>query len=391
MVSDKRPLETDCIVVHYDELSMKGKNRKSFENRLIKNIKTKLLPLEVNPQRDFGLIAFDRPQGWEAQEKSHTLEKIPGIAYFSFARKVPLDIELIKTTVTDSLVRRSFETFKIDTRRHDKRYHINSMEMNALIGDTVRIATGKKAKMVSPDLRVKIEITDKYAYISFEDIRGVGGLPVNPKQKVLAMLSGGIDSPVAAFMLMKRGCTVGLVHFHNQNQMSQSVENKIIQLSEWLAQYQMDTELHIVPFEKIQKEIIMKVHSTMRMLAYRRFMIKISAGIAERTGARFLIVGDSLSQVASQTLENLQATYYDTQIPILSPLIGLNKNEITALAKEIGTYEISIQPYGDCCTFFVPKHPVLRSTARELQEIESRFNTNSLIEETLKTVKVLNW
>jgi thiamine biosynthesis protein ThiI len=370
---------------------MKGKNRKSFENRLVRNIQTKILPLEVNPQRDFGLIAFDLPWGCKVQEMTHTLERIPGIAYFSFARKVPLDIELIRTRITDLLVGRSFETFKIDTRRHDKRFHINSMEMNVLIGDIVRVATGKKAKMDSPDLRVKIEITDKYAYISFEDIRGVGGLPVNPKQKVLAMLSGGIDSPVAAFMMMKRGCTVRLVHFHNQNQMSQSVENKIIQLSEWLARYQMDTELYIVPFERIQKEIIMNVHSTMRMLAYRRFMIKISSHIAERTGARFLIVGDSLSQVASQTLENLSATYYDTQIPILSPLIGLNKNEITALAKKIGTYEISILPYSDCCTFFVPKHPVLRSTAKELEEIESRFNTKSLIEATMKTVKVLNW
>jgi thiamine biosynthesis protein ThiI len=370
---------------------MKGKNRKSFENRLVRNIQTKILPLEVNPQRDFGLIAFDLPWGCKVQEMTHTLERIPGIAYFSFARKVPLDIELIRTRITDLLVGRSFETFKIDTRRHDKRFHINSMEMNVLIGDIVRVATGKKAKMDSPDLRVKIEITDKYAYISFEDIRGVGGLPVNPKQKVLAMLSGGIDSPVAAFMMMKRGCTVRLVHFHNQNQMSQSVENKIIQLSEWLARYQMDTELYIVPFERIQKEIIMNVHSTMRMLAYRRFMIKISARIAERTGARFLIVGDSLSQVASQTLENLRATYYDTQIPILSPLIGLNKNEITVLAKKIGTYKISILPYSDCCTFFVPKHPVLRSTAKELEEIESRFNTKSLIEATMKTVKVLNW
>jgi thiamine biosynthesis protein ThiI len=370
---------------------MKGKNRKSFENHLVKNIQTKIHPPEVNPQRDFGLIAFDLPQGLNVQETASTLESIPGIAYFSFARKVPLDIDLIRTRVTDLLVGKSFETFKIDTRRHDKRYHLNSMEMNVLIGDIVRVATGKKAKMVSPDLRVKIEITDKYAYISFEDIRGVGGLPVNPRQKVLAMLSGGIDSPVAAFMMMKRGCTVRLVHFHNQNQMSQSVENKIIQLSQWLARYQIETVLYIVPFEMIQKEIIIKVHSTMRMLAYRRFMINISARLAEQTGARFLIVGDSLSQVASQTLENLRATYNDTRIPILSPLIGLNKNEITALAKKIGTYEISILPYGDCCTYFVPKHPVLRSTAAELKEIESRFDTDSLIEKTLKTVKVWNW
>jgi thiamine biosynthesis protein ThiI len=343
---------------------MKGKNRKSFENHLVKNIQTKIHPPEVNPQRDFGLIAFDLPQGLNVQETASTLESIPGIAYFSFARKVPLDIDLIRTRVTDLLVGKSFETFKIDTRRHDKRYHLNW---------------------------VKIEITDKYAYISFEDIRGVGGLPVNPRQKVLAMLSGGIDSPVAAFMMMKRGCTVRLVHFHNQNQMSQSVENKIIQLSQWLARYQIETVLYIVPFEMIQKEIIIKVHSTMRMLAYRRFMINISARLAEQTGARFLIVGDSLSQVASQTLENLRATYNDTRIPILSPLIGLNKNEITALAKKIGTYEISILPYGDCCTYFVPKHPVLRSTAAELKEIESRFDTDSLIEKTLKTVKVWNW
>ncbi len=380
----------DCMVVHYDELALKGKNRKSFESLLIKNIQTKLFPLRVSPHRDFGFIVFDLQEGYNAERITNTLEKISGIAGFACAHKTAADVEHIKSIVLETLEGRRFETFKIDTKRHDKRFHMNSMEINAIIGDIVCTKTGKKAKMVSPDIRVRIEITDRWAYISLEDIRGIGGLPVNPKQKVIAMVSGGIDSPVAAYMMMKRGCTVILVHFQNQNRMSRHVENKIVRLAEQLAHYQMETELHIVPFERIQKEIIMYVPSAMRMLAYRRFMIGISARIAEQTGSRFLVVGDSLSQVASQTLENLRATYDGARIPILTPLIGLNKNEITALARQIGTYDISILPYPDCCSFFVPKHPVLRASADDLDEIEARLSFNVLAVNALKAVRVLH-
>jgi len=216
-------------------------------------------------------------------------------------------------------------------------------------------------------------------------VPGVGGLPTDQRQKVVCMLSGGFDSPVAAYMMMKRGCEVIFVHFNNKNQESCSVKNKIIDLAKQLSKYQIKTKLYIIPFERLQKEIIMNVHSEQRMLIYRRFMLKISSAIAKIEKARFLVVGDSLSQVASQTLDNLEATYSGIDTNIFTPLIGLHKKEIMAISREIGTHDISEQPYGDCCSYFLPKHPELHANKGLILENEERFDTDASVKDAVES------
>ena len=309
---------------------------------------------------------------------------VPGIANFSFAVKTAQDIEEIKEAAIKLSKESDAETFKIESRRSNKDFQLTSMQINVEVGSVIE----KKAKMVNPDLTIKIEITNKDAFISDNIHKGPGGLPTNPKQKVIAMLSGGFDSPVAAYMMMKRGCNVILVHFQNENQMTGAVKNKIKELAEQLSKYQITTKLYIVPFGDIQKEIIQKVQADMRMLIYRRLMIAISETIAKKEEAKFVVVGDSLSQVASQTLENLEATYQGAKMNILSPLIGMDKTEIIDLSKDIGTYDISVQPYGDCCSYFVPKHPQLRANPELLDKILEEFDIEDLMEKSIEAAEV---
>ncbi len=378
----------DSIVIHYDEIGLKGKNRTHFENKLIDNIKSKLKTISKRCIRESGQITITIDSKSNIEKIRDILTKIPGIAHFSFAKRSELDLEKIKKQSIAIIKEKDFKTFKVDTKRHDKNFRIKSPEVNAIIGAEINETYNKEVDLKNPDLTLKIDLTSRNSYLSYEDIKGVGGLPTNKKQKVVALLSGGFDSPVAAYLMMKRGCEVIFVHFQNQNQMTGSVQDKIIQLAKQLSKFQLNTKLYIVPFEKLQKEIIMKVHSTLRMLVYRRFMIKIASKIAAENRARFLVVGDSLSQVASQTLENLESTYKDSEKHIFSPLIGMDKKEIIAISRTIGTNDISALPYGDCCSYFLPKHPELKATAGKLQFMEKEFDIGSLVEEAVKSAKL---
>lgn len=375
----------DAIVVHYAEIGLKGKNRAYFERLLIDNIKKKLGDLADSYTRETGQITANIKG--DISKIKDVMLRIPGIAYFSFAKKTSSDIDAIKKDVLEFLKDKKFETFKVDAKRRDKSVKIDSQKLNCMLGDEIVEKYNKKVKMKDNDLLLKIEINTNFSYISDEDIKGVGGFPTKRNQRVVALLSGGFDSPIAAYLMMKRGCEVILVHFQNRNQLTKSVEDKIIRLAEQLSKYQINTKLYIVPFDEIQKQIIVNAHSTMRMLVYRRFMIKISSLIAREEKARFLVVGDSLSQVASQTLENLQATYFKSDRAIFSPLIGMDKNEIIDIARKIGTYEISELPYGDCCSYFIAKHPELKANAGELMNIEEEFD-EKFISEAVENAKV---
>lgn len=380
-------MEINQVVIHYAEIGIKGGNRSKFEDLLVGNIQRKLDSLCVDAKREYGQIILtlkeDATDEAGIEKTRDILKRIPGIAYFSFAARVEQDIEKIKEAALNLTKDKTFDTFKIAAKRSNKDFPLSSMEINREVGAVI----DKTAKMDNPDLTIKIEITNKDAFISCDRTEGTGGLPTNPQQKVVTLLSGGFDSPVAAFMMMKRGCQNILVHFQNENQMTGAVASKIKELAEQLAKYQTKTRLFIIPFAPIQKEIIMKVQSEMRMLIYRRFMLRISERIAEQNKAKFLIVGDSMSQVASQTLENLAATYRGSMIHILSPLIGLDKSEIIEISKQIGTYEISAQPYGDCCSFFLPKHPMLKSDADLLDKVEEEFDMDALVEASVKSAE----
>ncbi|MBU1974881.1 MAG: tRNA 4-thiouridine(8) synthase ThiI [Nanoarchaeota archaeon] len=376
------------IVIHYHEIGLKGKNRLHFIKMLINNVKKKCEPMEFRYIIESGQVTLEIEKKDE-KKYSEILDKIPGIAFFSIATRTTLDLDDIKNEVITVLKKKDFSTFRITTKRHDKNHGTQSQEVNRQVGAEVVEKLKKKVSLKEPELTVKIETTFEHSYISFQDVPGCGGLPTDQRQKVVALLSGGFDSPVAAYMMMKRGCEVILVHFHNKNVDKTSVESKIKQLAKQLSKFQLKTKLIIVPFDEIQKEIIVKVNSTLRMLVYRRFMIKIASMIAKDERARFLVVGDSLSQVASQTFNNLRATYHGEEIHILSPVIGLDKDEIIKITRRIGTFDISAQPAGDCCSFFLAKHPELKSDVKTLLRIEEGIDVDKFVKEAIEKIRVV--
>ncbi|NOX71598.1 MAG: tRNA 4-thiouridine(8) synthase ThiI [Candidatus Micrarchaeota archaeon] len=373
-------------VVHYDEIGLKGGNRPHFEKMLQRNIKIKLGKLSKECRRESGQMVVEI-EG-DAAKAREILSAIPGIAYFSFARKCDLDIEDMTDATLRELEGKEFETFRIDAQRHNKRFQLTSMKVNEIIGEAVVKKFKKKVKLKGPDISVRIDISNDSAYISTEKIEGIGGLPTNRKQKVISLLSGGFDSPVAAYMMMKRGCEVVFVHCRNETRDSAEAENKITDLCKALSRYQIKTKLYLIPFGKIQREIVMRVQPGLRMLVYRFFMIKIAEAIGEKEGSKFIIAGDSLSQVASQTFENLYATYKNAELHILSPLIGLNKSEIIRISKKIGTYEISARPYDDCCTLIASKHPELKATPEMIRKQAEQFDAEKLIEDAVSNARI---
>jgi thiamine biosynthesis protein ThiI len=380
-------IKFNSVVIHYDEIGLKGDNRSSFEMLLINNIKAKSEGLFDNILRESGQITINLKENLLEEDifkMRKILEKMPGIAYFSFAIRISNDIDKIKKISVDFLKEKSFDSFRISSERHDKSLPLSSNEMNVIIGSAIVDSLNKKVNLKTPDVNLKVEVNTKSAYLSVDNISGVGGLPVDSSQKVVVLLSGGFDSPVAAFSMMKRGCSVILVHFRNENQNECGVESKIRELAEKLSCFQSKTVLYTVLFGDIQREIIIKAKAEKRMLVYRRFMLKIASKIADFNKAKFLVLGDSLSQVASQTLANLEATYNDSPKPIFSPLIGMNKKEIMEISKKIETYDISSRPYGDCCSYFLPKHPVLNAKSDDLSNIESDFEIKSLIDKAVK-------
>lgn len=372
----------DFAVIHYDEIGLKGKNRKFFEARLQNNILKKLGKLCTSSKKESGQISFEIVPGKE-DEIRDVLTKVPGVAHFSFAKRLDRDVDVIKNYVLELMKEKTFETFKINTQRQNKNFPLSSMELSKEVGALVAVTLDKPARMKNPDVEVKIIIADKFAYVSVEKINGVGGLPTDSKQKVVSLLSGGFDSPVASYMMMKRGCEVIFVHCQNQKVDACSVKNKIYDIAKQLSKFQIKTRLFVVDFESIQKRIIMDVKAEQRMLMYRRFMIKFADEVARRFRSKFIVTGDSMSQVASQTMDNLYATYSSSYSHIFSPLIGMNKVEIIDIAHKIGTFDICTLPYGDCCSYFLPKHPELKGSKSNLDDYDAVL---SLDEEVVKIV-----
>jgi tRNA uracil 4-sulfurtransferase len=357
----------DHVVIHYAEIALKSGNRGYFERLLVRNVRRKLGAVCRDCRREDGQLTVVLTPGADLAQACDVLRRIPGIAHFAPARRLPCTQEDFRAATLDALAGRDFQTFKIDTHRPHRHNAFRSMEVNRTLGGVVLDAyPDKKVRMTAPDLVVKLEIGEHGAYLSVDRHEGVGGLPTNTRQRVVVLLSGGFDSPVAAYLMMKRGCEVILMHVQHEHPQNASVENKIVRLAEQLARYQLTTRLHLVPFEALQREIIKHAPIGMRMLVYRRLMLELGARLARQSRARFLVTGDSLSQVASQTYDNLAALYRGSAMPVLTPLIGLDKREIVALARQIDTYAISALPHEDCCSRFVPRHPELRARAAHL-------------------------
>ncbi|MFH1314882.1 MAG: tRNA uracil 4-sulfurtransferase ThiI, partial [Candidatus Uhrbacteria bacterium] len=296
------------------------------------------------------------------------------------------DFDLIQETALE-LVRSSesdWQTFKVITKRSHKLFPATSMEVSRDVGARVLEQTKKAVDIHNPDLTIQIEITEKQTYIFTEKIPGAGGLPVGSSGTVVSLLSGGIDSPVASWQLMKRGCQVIFVHFHSAPQTSQEAIDKVQELSELLSPWQIKTKLYLVPFLNIQKEIVKECRGEYRVVLYRRFMYRIAEQIAEQENAKALVTGESVGQVASQTIENIATINDAVTIPILRPLIGLDKIEIIDRAKQIGTYELSILPHEDCCSLFVPRHPVTKSNIGVARKEEGKLDVDKLITNAIK-------
>ena len=354
------------IVIHYSEIGTKGKNRKDFENKLITNIQNKLKGLSFKVKRIYGRIILDTDLDKELIIKK--LSKIFGISSFSFAEKSELDINDIKEKVLIVAKDKTGE-IRVETKRSNKSFELKSIEINQKVVEYL-FENGFKVNIRNHDHLINIEICEKNAFIYDNVYLGLGGLPVGITGKVVCLLSGGIDSPVAGFKLMKRGCNVIFVHFSNNKQ----EKNKILKLIEILSQYQINTKIYVVDFTELQKEIIANVDSRYRMLLYRKFMFKIAELVAENEQALALVTGDNLAQVASQTLENLDVLHSGLKYNVFSPLIGEDKIDIIKIAQSIGTFETSIIPYQDCCSFLIDQHPITHAKFDDIHRFEERID-----------------
>jgi thiamine biosynthesis protein ThiI len=382
-------------LVHYHELALKGRNRGFFEQRLVHHLRSSL--------KDLGHIQVDALPGRirVTFSEEHSVETIRGklsrsfgIVNFSFARSVPIDysspdLTSLKEAIGQDITAHPFHTFRVTTKRAEKRFPKTSVDIDREIGAYLCEQTGKRVNLSHPDLVVFLELLKKEVYYSFKREPGPGGLPTGTGGKVICLLSGGIDSPVAAYRLMKRGCKVVFVHFHGRPYLSRASEEKVRDLVALLTSYQLYSRLYLVPFGEIQRQIVLEAPAPIRVVLYRRMMMRISEAFAEREKAWALVTGDSLGQVASQTPENIGVVTEVTSLPILRPLIGMDKIEITDDAKAIGTFETSIEPDEDCCTLFVPPHPNTKCRLDQVQQSEHMLDLSGMVKQAVEQFELV--
>jgi len=366
---------TTSIVVHYDEIGTKGGNRAYFEKRLVKNIRGACPELrEAEIERLYGRILIGTEDALDFDGVASRLREVPGISWFSEVQRLLSEMDAIRDAVSQLTLPEWPETFKVEARRSDKGFPLTSVEINEAIGAQVQERTGWRVNLTAPDFTLHIDVAREGVFLYCGKERGLGGLPVGVSGNLVSLISGGLDSPVAAFKMFCRGCRVVFVHFHNYTSDSREVREKVVRLVEILSRFQYGTRLYLVPFATLQQALVTVVPAEARMVAYRRVMMKLAEPIIEQENAKGFVTGDSVGQVASQTLDNLSTIYAATRYPVFAPLIGESKLATTNLAKQIGTYETSIQPYDDCCTFLVAKHPETKLGLEEAETYEQRFD-----------------
>jgi tRNA uracil 4-sulfurtransferase len=378
------------IVIHYNELGLKKGNRDYFEKRLCTNIDAALTDCgAAKAGRISGRILLPLRAGTDVGEIKTRLAKVFGIAYFAEAWASPQAVENLEANAWKLMEARTYKSFRIETRRADKRFPQTSVEINQRVGAFVKDRSKARVDLDNAELTCWIEIVEKYALLYVERLPGPGGLPVGTGGKVVVLLSGGIDSPVAAWKMMKRGCTPVYVHFHSFPYTNKESQEKAKQLARLLSQYQLRAKIYLIPFAEVQRHIMVGSRLETRVILYRRYMIRLAEQVARREQARVLVTGDSVGQVASQTIENIDVISRAVPMPILRPLIGDDKIEIVALARRIGTYEISILPDQDCCSLFVPKHPETKGDLEEIEQSESRLDLTETMQAAMDSAEVL--
>ncbi len=375
------------VIIHYHEIGLKGRNRPLFEKQLLRNVLARTQGLGVREGRRLsGRLLLELEPGASWRDIRRQLETVFGIVYFALAYRTPLKLDALRRAVLRTLPPEGFETFAVATKRGNKRFPHLSTEVNADIGAAIKEHTGKAVNLDNPDLTVYIEILFKEIFFYFERVAGPGGLPVGVSGRVVCLLSGGIDSPVAVYSMLKRGCEAFCVHFHGYPYVTRTSEVKSIELVRVLMRYGASPHLWSVPFGPLQHEVMQHVPEALRVVVYRRLMARIAQELARQVDADALVTGESLAQVASQTLPNLATIESAVSIPILRPLIGMDKVEIIERARAIDTYEISTLPGEDCCQLFVPRHPATATTIGEVQAAESALDMDRLVERGVQTV-----
>ncbi len=368
------------IVIHYNEIGLKGKNQPLFLRMLEANLLRATAGTGVRRVDErSGRMVLPLPRGADWPTIRERLRCVFGVANFSLAERTEPDVGALKAAVDRGLEERAFASFRVSTRRAYKQFPMNSEEVNRDLGAHVVERTHARVKLDDPEMTIHVEVLPREIYVSFGREGGPGGLPVGVSGHVVALLSGGIDSPVAAHRMMKRGCRAVFVHFHSFPFQDATSRGKAAALVECLTRFQFRSRLYLVPFGEVQREIVSSAPDPLRVVLYRRFMARIAAEIARREGGKALVTGESLGQVASQTLDNLAVIEEAVPLPVLRPLIGYDKEEIVQQARALGSYEISILPDQDCCSLFVPRHPATFSTLEDVRQAESRLAVEDLV------------
>ena len=379
----------NAIVVHYKELALKGKNRPWFIQLLVRNVKVALAGLHVRAVRSImGRIELELGPDTSWDEVRERLRRVFGIANFSYANRGPHDFEALAAAILTDLGGRQASSFRVSATRSDKRLPFTSPEVEREVGGRIKEATGWRVDLERPALTVHVEMLPECAFYFFGKEPGAGGLPTGTGGRVACLLSGGIDSPVAAYRMMRRGCSVLLIHFHSYPILSRASQEKVREIAAILTTHQLKSRLLLVPFGELQQQVVLSVPPEMRVVMYRRLMLRIAERLAHRAHARALVTGEVIGQVASQTLENMTAIAQATTLEILRPLVGMDKDEITSEALRIGTYPISIIPDQDCCTLFTPRHPSTRVRLAEVERAEHALPVEDMVATAVAAVSV---
>lgn len=376
------------LMIKYGELTTKKANRNTFITLLTNNIKNILKEYEISIQKD-RVRMYISCHSRDCDAIVSKLQKVFGIHGIVICHKVNTNIEDIEAKVLELLQNESYHTFKVETKRADKSFSIPSMEFNNKIGGFVLKNTTLKVDVHQPDVRIHIEIRSEGTFIYTNEVRGNGGYPVGVQGKGLLMLSGGIDSPVAGYLSLKRGVDLECLYFESPPHTSLEAKNKVIELASIINQYSGNIKVNVIPFTKIQEEIYKNVPDSYIITIMRRMMYRIAERVCELHKCKVIINGESVGQVASQTLDSMVVINSVTNLPVIRPVACMDKLEIIEIAKKIGTYETSILPYEDCCTIFLPKHPVIYPKMEKAICYENLFPYEELIDEAIQNMETI--
>ena len=387
--------EQNILIVRCGEVALKGMNKPYFEKTLVERIKKNLAAYDgVDVKRHEGLIFVRSPKKFPQEDLIRQISRVFGVASISPAVEAPSVLDAIGEEAVkfmkEQIETRGIKTFKVEAKRADKQFPVKSPDIARIIGAKVLIGCKVlKVDVHDPDCRLFVDLRKDRTYLYDQKISGFGGLPLGTNGKGMVLLSGGIDSPVAAWMMAKRGMVLEAVHFHSYPYTSQRAQQKVEELAGIVASYTGRIKMHVINLLPIQEQIVMNCPEEETTILVRRFMMRIAEKMAEKYGCMMLITGENLGQVASQTAEALVVTDACVKMPVMRPLIAMDKVDIMDKAQEIGTYEKSIEPYEDCCTVFLPKHPTTKPQLKRIEHSESHLDVEALVEAAVKSEEVV--